>query len=98
MRVIHKEGPFVPSNPFFICNFHKLVHFDVQGPRLHVWVERDLEQVRTRSAQFLIVPTGADYEPYWKHIQSLTHPNGAVWHLLEEHDPLLDMAGRAWAF
>lgn len=92
MRVIHKEGNFVPLNPFFICNFNKVVHFDVQGKALYLWVERDLEGKLVRSTQFLIVPTGADYEPYWKHKQSLIHPTGTVWHLLEEIDPILELA------
>ena len=91
MRVIHKQQ-VTPLNPFFICNFNKVVHFDTQGKSLNVWYEVDKELQLCRSAQFLVVPTGADYEPYWKHKQSLVHPNGTVWHLLEETDPILEIA------
>ena len=92
MRAIHKEGHFVPLNVFTIENFNKVVHFGVQGKSMYIWVERDMEEKLVRSAQFLIVSTGAQYEPYWKHIQTLIHPNGTVWHLLEEMDPILELA------
>jgi len=92
MRVIHKEGPLCVHKPYELKNYNRIVHFAEQSKSLYVWVERDLEGKRERSANILVVGTGGAYEPYWKHISSVSHSGGTVWHLLEEIDPLLEVA------
>lgn len=92
MRVIHKFGPVKVNKPLVVENFHKFTHFALQNRELYIWCEIDLEHVLERSTQFLVVGTGQTYEEYWKHKSTLIDPAGYVWHLLEEIDPILELA------
>lgn len=84
MRVIHKFGPYNPCEIINIEGVRKVVHFDQQGNQLYIWAEVDKEDKTNTNLAFLIVPTGADYEPEWIHVASVVDSTQLVWHLLKE--------------
>lgn len=88
MNRIIKLGPLEIGKLLKLENYKQLVHFDVQGWEVFVWVVEDLENTNTGSDTFLIVGTGMAYEPNFVHVQTATS-EGYVWHLLRERNPLL---------
>lgn len=90
MNRIIKFGPFKAGELFKLENYKKLVHFDYQHQTgVCAWVVEDLETADSNSETFLVVGTGWTYEPNFVHVQSTVTPEGYVWHLLRERNPLL---------
>lgn len=92
MKRIIKLGPLSVHQPFFLTDCSKAIHFGEQDGGLYVWVIEDLEKPKEEQHSYLIVATGATWEPNYIHEKTFITKQGLVWHLLRERTFLTDGA------